>query len=129
MSSTEKIQEFLSQAYNGIRTDGTSDVGSIKSINGADKVFFKQVTTKLVKDGYILDNVKVTNHNVKVEITFEGRLFYESGGYTEQLRQSKSKTNRQNLLNIIVALGTGFAGVYALWQFYLGVVNMFYCCN
>ena len=64
------------------------------------------------------------NNVVLFAVNLKGILFWNEGkgGYVQQLKDIKAEKYRLNLLNIIIALGTGLAGLYALVQFFVWLV-------
>ena len=72
----------------------------------------KLILDKLANDSYI-DN-KTYGTDRQYRITWNGKYFKENGGYIQQRKDIKAKKYRENLLNVIMSLGTGFAGLYGL---------------
>ncbi len=80
----------------------------------------KPIVQKLIKDGYI------QQEGDAYSITFEGKLFVQKGGYTQQAKNDSAESIRldkidiaqknfryiQNGLLILVAVGTLAAGAY-----------------
>lgn len=60
-------------------------------------------------------------------INFEGRVFYERGGYIKEEIDNKRKSNQRAAYTIAVGVGTAVAGVYALWEMTKSVIK--YLCR
>ena len=124
--------EFYYKAYHDRKTNTyKAHFGDVVATNPElqEKALLDEAmlwSEKLHKDGYIDDFLDDDRFYV---INFDGMIFHLQGGYTGQLRNAKLKNRRRHLLNIIIAGGTGFAGIYALWQFYKGFVEYFYPCD
>lgn len=92
---------------------------------------------KLVTDKYIthhsaFEGIFAAMQEDAWNVTFEGYVFFASGGYTAEYRFRQSeieKANKlvglqrqMNLLTLIISVGTALAAIY----YFLEVVNMFY---
>ncbi len=128
MNRIEKIQFLLEEFYNPENPTANHNLVLSEFYGKFQPKDIHEIIYKLEKDGY-LTNIEFYKGGVGGNITFEGGLFYESGGYAQQLKDVKSKRFRQSLSNIIVAFGAGLAGLYALWQIYIGILNHFCCHN
>lgn len=78
------------------------------------------ILEKLNLDGYLT----VSDSNQWMfSINYEGIMFLRYGGYKQQLKDIKRKRLKNDLYNILVAVGTSLAGFYALWQVWIELVK------
>lgn len=72
------------------------------------------ILLKLNSDGY----VDMSDSNQWLfQINYNGILFFNSGGYYQELKDLKRKRVKNDIYNVVVGLGTFLAGLYALLQF------------
>jgi len=70
------------------------------------------VLLKLNSDGY----VDMSDSNQWMfQINYNGILFCRFGGYKQELNDLKRKRIKNDIYNVMVALGTSLAGLYAIW--------------
>lgn len=78
------------------------------------------VLLKLNADGY----VDMSDSNQWMfRINYNGILFSRSGGYKQALNDLKRKRIKNDIYNVIVALGTFLAGAYAIWAIWKEISN------
>lgn len=63
----------------------------------------------------------------KYLVTVDGRLFAESGGYVEKIRQQTISVNLQSVQTWAIAVGTSLAGLYAFFQLLELLCKCFSC--
>lgn len=135
MTAYQQIDEILKILYensNGIFEDDILNE-SIKRKSHDNKNAFDQMLKKLIKDGYLTDNPSKDNPNKSFYfISFEGRLFFESGGYKQKIIDDASentrldkiemsqKVNRRWMtgLTLILAVASLLAGLYYCVELY-----------
>lgn len=61
-------------------------------------------------------------------VTLEGIMLIELGGYCQKIKDIKSERNHTYLSNVVIAFGTGLAGLYALVQFFQFLWEYFCFC-
>lgn len=73
------------------------------------------ILQKLNLDGY----VEVLEENQWMfKINYNGIIFNRTGGYTSSLLDLKRKRFKEEIYNILVAVGTTLAGLYGVWQLF-----------
>ncbi len=78
------------------------------------------VLLKLNADGY----VDMSDSNQWMfRINYNGILFSRSGGYKQALNDLKRKRIKNDIYNVMVALGTFLAGAYAIWAIWKEISN------
>jgi hypothetical protein len=78
------------------------------------------VLLKLYADGY----VDMSDSNQWMfQINYNGILFCRSGGYKQELKDLNRKRIKNDIYNVMVALGTSLAGAYAIWEIWKEVSN------
>lgn len=82
----------------------------------------------LILDKLCDDNYVKKGKDSEWLITYNGVMFLAHGGYAQQLKDVKTKNRRQVLVNVIISLGTGFAGLYAIWKFAEALYHILYPC-
>ena len=87
-----------------------------KSIEEFDENW-KEKTDKLIRDGYIIPNENVNSNGLEFLITFEGKIFFEKGGYISKLKAEKRKKIIDSLHQWILTIGSLLAGFYVIFQF------------
>ncbi|QDW21819.1 hypothetical protein [Flavobacterium sp. KBS0721] len=74
------------------------------------------IMEKLNIDGY----VDVSHSNQWMfKINYNGVLFHRKGGYEDELRDINRKRTKEDIYNIITAVGAIIAILYAVWQFFI----------
>ena len=95
----------------------------------ADKT--EKILSKLVKDGFISEiYVPETGSWPTYDITFEGSVFLEQGGYKQQKRKTDAEIARTKIINITIAVTGGIAALYYLFEIarvYVAPVWQHYC--
>ena len=76
------------------------------------------ILNKLNIDGYV--DVFESNQWC-FKINYNGILFHRNGGYQQELKDLKRKRFKEDTFNIIIAVGTLLAGLYAIWQLWLEI--------
>lgn len=130
MNRIEKIQIVLEYFYrdNNGTANSFLDVSEFKEITYKD---LHEIANKLEKDGF-LDKVKKESNGIDANSTFEGGLFYESGGYSEQIKQDKlitKKLEKENYLRLIVGVGSVIVAVYYFFLLLQDFVIPLFCCH
>jgi hypothetical protein len=67
---------------------------------------------KWVSEAMSIDDKRIEQQTYY--ITFEGRVFMENGGYTGEQRRKTRKQRLESVQTWAIAIGTGFAGIYAV---------------
>ena len=127
MNRIEKIQLILEEFYNPKNLTANHNLIFSEFSDKLEAKDIHEIIYKLEKDGF-LTHLDWYTGGVGGNITFEGGLFYDNGGYIENERRIKAETNRQVMINIIVALGTGLAGIYALVQLVMYIFVSYCSC-
>lgn len=65
---------------------------------------------KLVKDDYL----RIDNEGYS--ITFEGKVFHQSGAYKAKYKKETKTATLQSWQTWAIVLGTSFAGLYGLYE-------------
>lgn len=71
------------------------------------------VLLKLNEDGYV---DMLDSNQWMFQINYNGILFCRSGGYKQELKDLNRKRIKNDIYNVMVALGTSLAGAYAIWE-------------
>jgi len=73
---------------------------------------------KLMKDGYLEKPWGDSNPqiNTTYQVTLEGLIFYEKGGYQQEDKIIKTRLRKDSVYIYSVAIGTAFAGLYGLFE-------------
>lgn len=77
----------------------------------ADWEYINELHQILIEDRYVIKKEK------EEFITLKGRMFEYYGGYIREDKNKKLEKNKTEILNLAVGIGTGLAGLYALYQF------------
>lgn len=78
------------------------------------------ILLKLKVDGY----VDMSDSNQWMfQINYNGILFCRCGGYKQQLKDLNRKRIKDDIYNVMVAVGTSLAGAYAIWEFLKEISN------
>jgi hypothetical protein len=88
---------------------------------------------KLYKDRY-LDSYKdrITEYGAVIPFysaNFDGRVFYQLGGYKKQKQIADANLRRTRIQNIILVLGAGIAALYYGAEFIRSYVIPFFRCH
>ncbi|MEJ7827581.1 MAG: hypothetical protein WKF91_05280 [Segetibacter sp.] len=124
MTSLEKIDEilrlFLSNKKAGKLYLQISDI-SHPEINSLD---IHPIINQLLKDGYLDTHTlkppesmrEFVSDTVSYYLSFMGEIFYEQGGYKNAEKRKTISANLQSLATWVIAIGTGLAGIYGLYE-------------
>lgn len=111
------------RAFDEILNTFPADYSDIRFLSEKIKVPYQRYHIKfLVSDGMIEDL-----QNGQYRMTMKGFTQKMSGGYVQRYKNAKAERYQRNLINRTVALGTGLAGLYALVQFVLWLLSLFFC--
>ncbi|MFH1319602.1 MAG: hypothetical protein ABII90_02985 [Bacteroidota bacterium] len=77
---------------------------------------YEVIMNKLKSDGFIKYYKKELGQEEDVKLTFEGKLFIESGGYAGKIKKENSKNRLRQVTTIAVATGTTLGGLWGLIQ-------------
>jgi hypothetical protein len=64
----------------------------------------------------------------QIRISFDGIMHISNGGYKQTKINNETNQSRVKRNELIIMIGTGLAGLYALFQFFQWL-STFYCCN
>lgn len=124
MKPEEKLDQILKYLYNEYQNENLKYAHSKTICHFADlQVNPTEAYTILLKlnaDGYV--DMSASNQWM-FQINYDGILFYRSGGYKQELKDLKRKRIKNDIYNVMVALGTSLAGAYAIWEIYKEVSN------
>ena len=90
-------------------------------------VDIEMLFNKLIKDGYAekpYGDSNPLNQTIYV-LTFEGLIFYQKGGYKKEEKIIKLRLLKDEVYTYSVAIGTGLAGLYALFEMLKWVYHHF----
>jgi hypothetical protein len=73
-------------------------------------IFADMVLDKIVSDGYIKYFEQLYS------ITFEGKLFHQTGGYSAEYKNESNRKFLRSLEKWLIVGGTVFAGLYGLFE-------------
>jgi hypothetical protein len=76
------------------------------------------VLLKLNADGYV---DMLDSNQWSFQINYNGILFCRSGGYEQELKDLKRTRFKNDIYNVMVAVGTSLAGLYAVWQIWIEI--------
>jgi hypothetical protein len=91
--------------------------------NGIQEHELLPIIYKLYRDNFLdffyenLDGEKLGNRPKQIRISFEGIMFIDNKGYVQARLNREAESSRIKFNELIIMIGTGLAGLYALIQF------------
>lgn len=74
---------------------------------------FIKILNRLSKDGYLEKSIGSNGAN-EYELTFDGQVFQQEGGYTKFFNDAKSENRIKKMKDWLLILGTWLTGIGAL---------------
>jgi hypothetical protein len=123
MNNIEKLDYVLRYIYDGMNKNIPNDYITkprleidICPVTNIIQTELHQILAKLERDRYILRHQHNPDTSTFYEITFEGRMFKEANGYSQEAEDIKTKRFHAVLSNVLLTGGTALAGIYALGE-------------
>jgi hypothetical protein len=115
MKDSDNLQVIdfaLNKVYNGSRITKQDLLSSIQSkFPNFNKFHLDAIVNKLDADKLI----RFVNGDTFI-ISFDGMIYHEQGGYTEDNRRKTKAATLQTLAIWVTAVGTALAGLYGLYE-------------
>lgn len=120
MKPEENLDAILSYLFNEyekeklgyVHSKSICQLGNLK-VNSAEAYM---TLLKLNSDNYV---DMLDSNQWMFQINYNGILFIRSGGYKQKLKDLKRKRIKEDIYNVMIAVGTSLAGLYAIWQFWI----------
>ncbi len=112
----------------GLNIGSSTFVNEQTNIVRENLILINEIIYKLEKDELIRLYDETNEFEIKDRkyfITVEGRIFMQNGGYQEKKKRESTLNNLQLLMTVVIAVGTGLAGLYSLGKFLLWCFHHF----
>ena len=80
----------------------------------------REILDRLLSDGYVREFTHThpmgTSEWETYSSTFDGRLFYDNGGYKHEAKVTASLNQNEYIRTLILTYGTALAGLYGLFE-------------
>jgi|GEM_PF-5804757 hypothetical protein len=82
----------------------------------------REILDRLLSDGYVREfthtqpTARGPNEWETYSSTFDGRLFYDNGGYKQESKVTASSNQNEYIRTLILTYGTALAGLYGLFE-------------